>query len=77
MFLFVLSHCRICRSAHLEFLQQQLMRYLQLLQGRQSGMASIAVMLVERVEWDTRSNNCCRSALWAGFISRAQPQALA
>jgi hypothetical protein len=40
-------------------------------------MASIAVMLVERVEWDTRSNNCCRSALWAGSISGAQPQALA
>jgi hypothetical protein len=40
-------------------------------------MASIAVMLVERVEWDTRSKNCCRSALWAGSISGAQPQALA
>jgi hypothetical protein len=53
------------------------MRYLQLLQGGQGGMASIAVMLVERVEWDTRSNNCCRSALWAGFISGTQPQALA
>jgi hypothetical protein len=32
-------------------------------------MASIAVMLVEKVEWDMGSNNCCRSALWAGFIS--------
>jgi hypothetical protein len=50
IFLFVLSYCKICRSAHLKFLQQQLMRYLQLLQGRQSRMASIAVMLVERVE---------------------------
>jgi hypothetical protein len=31
------------------------MRNLQLLQGRQGGMASTGVVLVERAEWDTSS----------------------
>jgi hypothetical protein len=48
---------------------------------REAGwMANIRVMLEERGEWDTSSRNSndrCRLALWPGFISGVQPQALA